>query len=56
MSKQFKRINKEYISTSAFTTTESIAKQGDSRLKTTHSLSVVLPAFNEEYVITKTVQ
>ncbi|GHO60367.1 glycosyltransferase family 2 protein [Ktedonobacter robiniae] len=54
MSHHFEQINKQ-ASASAVTTAEPIAEPADARLKTIHSLSVVLPAYNEEHVIAMTV-
>jgi glycosyltransferase involved in cell wall biosynthesis len=54
MSHHFEQINKQ-VSTSAVTAAESSAEHTDTRLKTTHSLSVVLPAYNEEHVIAMTI-
>jgi glycosyltransferase involved in cell wall biosynthesis len=52
MSYHFEQINQQ---ASAVTTAKPIAEHADTRLKTTHSLSVVLPAYNEEHVIAMTV-
>jgi glycosyltransferase involved in cell wall biosynthesis len=54
MSYHFEQINQQ-ASASAVTTAKPIAEHADTRLKTTHCLSVVLPAYNEEHVIAMTV-
>lgn len=55
MSHDFKQANED-VSELPGTTATPTAEHADNRLITKHSLSVVLPAYNEEHVITMTVQ
>jgi glycosyltransferase involved in cell wall biosynthesis len=54
MSYHFEQVN-EHVSKFTITTAESITENTANKLATTHSLSVVLPAYNEEHVIAITV-
>ncbi|HTK11228.1 MAG TPA: glycosyltransferase family 2 protein [Ktedonobacteraceae bacterium] len=55
MSHQFEQAHIPFSALS-FTTTGSDAAHAEDRLTTNHSLSVVLPAYNEEHVIVATIQ
>ncbi|HEY4387828.1 MAG TPA: glycosyltransferase, partial [Ktedonobacteraceae bacterium] len=55
MSHQFEHAHIPFSALS-FTTTGSRTAHAEDRLTTNHSLSVVLPAYNEEHVIVTTIQ